>query len=270
MVQLTIILAGILIFYSPKIYRTSRFLITKNYYVLYGIEADDRSRQFELEAMLEQEFVYFKPLSPMARQKFIARIWKLYNEVEFVGYSGLEVKENMKIRVLFSQIQLTYGLRTFHFKKFKKYILYPTTFYSNFFQRDLKGLTSRAGFVTFSWADFEEGYKVNDDKFNLGLHEMAHAFRLHVADGRYSFKLTDYHIDFDAKAHREMYMMKRDVPSLLRDYAKTNHEEFFAVCIEYFFEAPEILKNALPQIFNILCKMLNQNPLNREGDYAYK
>jgi Mlc titration factor MtfA (ptsG expression regulator) len=221
----------------------------------------------EIEAMFEQEYHYFKSLSPKARKKFIARVWHVYNLVEFVGYSDLDVKENMKLRVLFSQIQLTFGLRLFYFKKFKKYILYPTAFYSNFFERDLKGLTSGTGFITFSWADYELGYDDHYDKFNLGLHEMAHAFRLYVADETYTFNLTSKHISFDRKAEKEMFMMERGVPSILREYAITNHEEFFAVCIEYFFEAPDLLKGAMPEIFNSLCLMLKQNPLHKELDY---
>lgn len=264
---LLIFLLGGALFYSRKIYRFILFYITKNQYDFYGIQKHQQIRHMELEAMFEQEFHYFKSLSPKARTKFLARLWHVYNKVEFFGYGELTIQENMKLRVLFSQIQLTFGLRHYYFKNFKKYILYPTAFYSNYFERDLKGLTSNAGFITLSWANFELGYDEHFDKFNLGLHEMAHAFRLHIANASFTFNLTQLHIDFDKIAKAEMFMAERGVPSILRDYALTNHEEFFAVCIEYFFEAPELLKNTLPKIFYSLCSILNQNPLNHNKDY---
>jgi hypothetical protein len=57
------------------------------------------------------------------------------------------------------------------------------------------------------------------------------------------------------------------VPSILRDYAFVNKEEFFSVCVEYFFEVPEMLKQDKPELFAMLCRMLNQNPLNTTIDY---
>lgn len=42
---------------------------------------------------------------------------------------------------------------------------------------------------------------------------------------------------------------------------------FFAVCVEYFFEVPDVLRDLKPDIYATLCAMLNQDPLNYQNDY---
>ncbi len=61
--------------------------------------------------------------------------------------------------------------------------------------------------------------------------------------------------------------MKRGEESFLRKYAGVNKQEFFAVCIEHFFEVPEKFQHNLPKIFHHLCVLLNLDPLNEKDDY---
>ena len=56
----------------------------------------------------------------------------------------------------------------------------------------------------------------------------------------------------------------------MRAYGGRNMHEFFAVCVEHFFEAPVEFKNRLPDIYNHLCFLLNQDPSNFSGDYQLK
>jgi hypothetical protein len=258
-----------LLYRGKSLYRKVKYLITRDHYDLYGIEHRYRIRESELETFLENNFVYFQPLSNTARRKFIARVWSVYKRIEFVGYQELKLTDEIMISVIFAQVQLTFHLNSFYFDCFRRYILYPETFYSRFLDHDLKGLTTRNGFITFSWADFKHGYDVTHDKFNLGLHEMAHAFRIYKDLQQNTYNRTDFYMDvFDREAYDEIFLMQRDIPSVLRDYAKTNEEEFFAVCVEYFFEAPELLNAELPKIFKTMTKIFNQDPRNRMNDYV--
>lgn len=243
-------------------------MITGNYYDLYKVKKKYRVNEAFIEKILEQNYRYYRNLSPNGKNKFLARITDVLYKSEFVGHHGLEVTDEMRVCIIFAKIQLTYGLELYSFKNFKKFILYPESFYSRFFDQDLKGLTSSVGFVTFSWLDFQEGYLVHNDKFNLGLHEMAHALRLEIESFRNPNTIMQLHSDrMDDEAIEHMNMVARGVPTILRDYAFTNDEEFFAVCVEYFFEVPELLKQSNPKIFDILTAMLNQNPLHSENDY---
>jgi Mlc titration factor MtfA (ptsG expression regulator) len=49
-----------------------------------------------------------------------------------------------------------------------------------------------------------------------------------------------------------------------RDYGRKNIREFFAVAVECFFEAPEPFKMQFPVFYNLMCQLLNQDPVNRQ------
>ena len=61
--------------------------------------------------------------------------------------------------------------------------------------------------------------------------------------------------------------MKRGEESFLRKYAGVNEHEFFAVCIEHFFEVPEQFQSNLPKGYYNLSLLLNLDPLNVSGNY---
>ncbi|MFH1119692.1 MAG: zinc-dependent peptidase [Bacteroidota bacterium] len=271
MLFIELLSVALLVYIGTQTYGVIKFKITGDYNDLYNIRKKHRSNQAATDVVLNEKYRYYKNLSPQGRNKFLARLTYVLNKVQFTGYEGLEVTEEMKICVLFAKIQLTYGLKLFHFKRFKRFILYPESFYSRFFNRNLLGLTSGVGFVTLSWADFQQGYLVPDDRYNLGLHEMAHALRLelleYLSPDETLQRLSD---EMDKLSEDEQQMVSRGVPSILREYALVNKEEFFSVCVEYFFEVPEMLKQNKPELFAMLCRMLNQNPMNASIDYHIK
>ncbi|PKO95205.1 MAG: hypothetical protein CVU14_12065 [Bacteroidetes bacterium HGW-Bacteroidetes-9] len=265
---LAILSVALLIALVTQYYGNIRFKFTGDYNDLYRVSKKHRSNQAATDAVLNEKYRYYINLSPKGKNKFLARLTYVMNRVQFTGYEGLEITQEMKTCVLFAVIQLTYGLKLFHFKRFNRFILYPESFYSRFFNRNLLGLTSGLGFVTLSWADFQEGYLVPNDKYNLGLHEMAHALRLELMEyGEANVELQHLSNEIDKLALHEQDMALRGVPSILREYATVNKEEFFSVSVEYFFEVPDTLKQNKPELFAMLCRMLNQNPLNASNDY---
>ncbi|KAF0201517.1 MAG: hypothetical protein FD170_2675 [Bacteroidetes bacterium] len=268
MLTYLIYFGAFLLLLGAKNYGFLKFIITGDYNDRFKISRKERRDQVLIDAVLNEKFRYYANLSPQGKNKFLARLSYVMKRVQFVGYAGLQITDEMRICVLFSQIQLTYGLNLFHFQRFKRYILYPESFYSRFFNRNLLGLTSGVGFVTLSWRDFQEGYLVPNDKYNLGLHEMAHALRLELLDyGDADSMLQRFSDQMDKKSLYERNMAFRGVPSILREYAFVNNEEFFSVCVEYFFEVPELLNQHKPEIYKLLCNLLNQNPLNAALDY---
>ena len=51
--------------------------------------------------------------------------------------------------------------------------------------------------------------------------------------------------------------------SYLRSYAFSNMHEFWAVSVEAFFENPEGLKENMPDLYEALSHVLNQNPITK-------
>ncbi len=225
----------------------------------------------ELNAFLTQKNTFYKGLSIKGRAKFISRLVRFNREVTYKGMEGLKVTKEMKLLIASSAIQLTYGLNYFLLENLKGFRVYPSVFYHSLIRHHLKGGMPPEGYMMLSWEHVQKGFFYPDDKYNLALHEMAHALKLSIKHA-YNF---DYHFysyleSWEYLGKMEFRKMKRSNDNFLRDYAATNMEEFFAVSVEHFFEVPDQFLEALPQLYMQLCKMLNLNPLNVNTDYKLR
>ncbi|MBI3237903.1 MAG: zinc-dependent peptidase [Flavobacteriia bacterium] len=142
-------------------------------------------------------------------------------------------------------------------------IVYPRSYQSTITDQWHKGETHKEGAIVFSWKDLKEGHESSKDGVNLALHEFAHALRLEngIDNGEYRF-LSEPHLQrFDQLAAIERRQIKQGTHVLLRDYAATDNHEFFAVCIENFFERPGFFKDESPEIYQLLVHVLQQDVL---------
>lgn len=220
---------------------------------------------------LEEHNPYYQALSVYGKRKFIRRVLFLILRKTIVGYHGQTVDFPMAIMVLGAQVQLTYGMKRFSMPRFKKILLYPQEFYSNYFGQDVKGLTSGLGFINLSWKHSKEGYEDPTDNLNLLLHEFSHALLIELE----SQHDVDWNIIRNFEKHGEkavaVFEHIRDNQNAshhyLRDYGFSNKHEFFAVCVEHFFETPDKFKKELTELYGIYCRLLNQDPLNTKNDY---
>jgi len=150
-------------------------------------------------------------------------------------------------------VQLTFGLEYFDISHFTLIRIFPERFYFRLYEKYLKGGTSPSGVIFRSWKDFGEGFADPHDKYNLGLHEIAHALKINVTDGdHFDLKFAFYLDNWLDIGMREFKKMHKAGEHFLRAYAGTNMHEFFAVCVEHFFEVPEDFQAPLPSIYNHL------------------
>lgn len=80
-------------------------------------------------------------------------------------------------------------------------------------------------------------------------------------------RLKRYYGGWHKSVKNEFLKLKHSDEHFLRQYGGTNMQEFFAVCIEHFFEVPKAMKTELPRLYNSLCVLLNQDPLHTTTDY---
>lgn len=218
---------------------------------------------------LSESSSYFRNLSHDGKAKFVHRVKHVMATKEFEGRQGLHLTERMVVLVSGAIVQVTFGLDRFELSHFTTIRLFPEPFYFRLYEKYLKGGTSKSGVIFLSWADFEEGYSDDYDKYNLGLHEVAHALKLNVTEGdRFDLKFASYLDIWMDISQQEFSRMQEVGEGFLREYASGNMHEFFAVCVEHFFEASEDFKRQLPDIYNHLCVLLNQEPTNPNHDYA--
>lgn len=210
---------------------------------------------------LKQYNPYFASLSKPLQERFLDRVVKFMWSKEF-RYHKLEPDEMIPVLISGAAVQLTFGLANFLMDYFnvihvirKEYILHHDneTYY---------GHVSRNG-IYISWDHFARGYLDYTDGVNVGLHEMAHAVSYDVFlgyqdrhDRGFKKRLQEFRIE-GGPVFRAMKQSNHD---LLDSYAATNFDEFWAVCIETFFETPESFRDEEPDLYATICELLNQDP----------
>lgn len=218
--------------------------------------------------LLTQHNDYYRNLSPAGRKKFIKRLHRFRSHKNFIGKNGLVIDNKHETLISAAAIQITFGLENYVLSNFREILVFPDTFRFTHSDVYYKGLTGQSGKIFLSWEDFLEGYETKEDKLNLGIHEMAHALELTALLG--SDTTMDFAVKYDTwkeKSNDEYHRIRNDEDSFLRNYAGKSEREFFAVCIEHFFEAPKEFSDELPDIYIPLCNLLNQDPRNAHCDY---
>ncbi len=223
------------------------------------------SRRFEYlkkiyEPLLLPRFSYYNSLSENKKFRFLIRLHRFLKVKKFRGGDGLQITEEMKVFVSASAVQLTLGLSKFTLEHFHTIIIYPGIFKAPFQDEWHKGHINLKGLIVLSWEHFKEGYETNADRLNLGLHEMAHALDLSRRIESLQHYFTYYYSKWLEVAMLEFENMSNERSSFLRSYAGVNIHEFFAVCVEYFFEDPVGFRSHLPDIYKHMCLLLKQDP----------
>ena len=222
----------------------------------------DISHFSRYEIHLRNRFPYYDRLPDNLKVKFLLRIKRFIAEKTFEGREDLVVTDEMKTWVAASAVQLTFGLNNFSLNHFSKIILYPDVYYNKQTDAMHKGEANTRGIIVLSWEDLKDGYSSPSDNFNLGLHEMAHALELQLLlKDDYDIFFGNYYEKWNMIAREEFENVESERASFFRKYAGTNKREFFAVCIEYFFESSEEFRQRLPEFYYHLSILLNQDPL---------
>jgi Mlc titration factor MtfA (ptsG expression regulator) len=227
-----------------------------------------RVKYLEIDKVLKKRISFYTYLDDDNKAKFIHRLCLLLHKKKFVSKKGLQLTTEIKIVACSAIVQVTFGLRSYELANIKGFNIYPTVFYNSFMKAYLKGSSPPDGMLSLSWKDLAHGFLVDNDKYNLGLHEVAHSLKssLKYADD-FDTGYFAYIKKWEAVGHVEFKKMQRGEASFLREYAGVNEHEFFAVCIEHFFEVPEQFQYNLPDIFYHLSVLLNLDPLNQSGNY---
>ncbi|HLF44911.1 MAG TPA: zinc-dependent peptidase [Chitinophagaceae bacterium] len=205
---------------------------------------------------------YFNELHPALKQKYISRVHNYINGKEF-HYIGLEQNEEIPILVSAAAVQVTLGLKNYRMQHFKNIYVLADAYRMDNDEELYIGHVVPDG-IYISWKHFLYGYSDKSDNINVAIHEMSHAlvfnnfFAQYGADKHFrlnyeKFSTTTGPILADVITSRKSY---------LRSYAFSNIHEFWAVSVEAFFENPDGLKENMPDLYDALCRVLNQDPLS--------
>lgn len=216
------------------------------------------------DAILQQYIPYYRKLSAAEKDRFLKRtlIFKAIKHFEFVE---MQEEEHMSLLISASAIQLTFGLQHFLMEHFNKIYIMKHDYHFGLFNVPFQGHVNEDG-IYLSWNNFLRSYANYTDGDNVGLHEMAHAlayinFPEHEHDGEDEVFQQRWFKTFTKTGKEVFNRMQAGEMTFLGSYAATNYQEFWAVCVENFFERPERFKIQLPELYDAICKLLNQDML---------
>ncbi|HOZ39508.1 MAG TPA: zinc-dependent peptidase [Flavobacteriales bacterium] len=212
--------------------------------------------------MLEKYALPYQRTASKDRPRFEHIVAQFIADKEWQG-AGIGVAEEMKVLVAATAAQLLFGFDDVRLDHFERIILHPDSYRSGRKGTLHQGeVRPTAGVIMVSWGDLLRGYGNPRDGHNVGLHELAHAlwFEHKLSEDKAPFLHPELLQRWIDHADGEIERIRNGRSRLFREYAGTNQAEFFAVAVEYFFERPGEFNAELPELYAVLCGMLNQFP----------
>lgn len=218
-------------------------------------------KQKAYDALLALYIPYYRSLNPGMKDRFLKRtlIFMSFKKFEFVE---MEEEEHMPLLISAAAIQLTFGLKNYLLDHFNTIYVLKNDYHYGLFNVPFQGHVNDDG-IYLSWNNFLRAYTDYADGDNVGLHEMAHALayvNFTANDGvDEGFKKRFYR--FSVTGRKIFKRLQAGEITMLGTYAATNYQEFWAVCVENFFERPTSFKIQLPDLYAAMCNLLNQDML---------
>jgi Mlc titration factor MtfA (ptsG expression regulator) len=204
--------------------------------------------------------------------------WFLHSK-SINGVQGLDVSLPMRVTVAAQACLLILNLDIDYFDNWIEVILYPGAFRVKhermdaigLVHNDVSDLTGEAwlrGPVILSWDDVERDSYHYQVGRNVVLHEFAH--KLDGLNGvtngmpplRRGMSRKRWAEDFSAAYNTLCLQVAEGESAYLNPYAATSPAEFFAVASEYFFTAPDILKDYCPGVYRQLIDLFSISNLH--------
>jgi Mlc titration factor MtfA (ptsG expression regulator) len=203
------------------------------------------------------------------REKLHTRILLFIDQKEFIG-AKMEITEEIKVIIAFYASLVRLGFDPYEHDRVATIIVYPKDFIVDHSHNEqgihhqqhaiLEGQSAN-GTVVLSWQDIKHDiYK--HSKENVIIHEFAHEldFEDGMPDGTPELDTSSDYQRYTAAFSNAFLILTKQIKrnlitkqtSFLGAYALENEAEFFAVCSERFFMAPQTLNELFPSIYEEL------------------
>jgi MtfA peptidase len=229
-------------------------------------------------AIIENNIPIYLRFSPNERRSLQGHIQVFLAEKQFIGCSGLEVTQEMKVVIAAIACLLLLNDRGEYFPKLHSILIYPSTYLvkettsvSDYVVEERRvarlGESWNRDQVVVSWEQVKQDTSNWRDGHNVVLHEFAH--QLDQEDGKAEGvpilqQKSDYPIWAKVMAAEYQQLcqdVQQGVKTVIDSYGTTNAAEFFAVATETFFEKPQQLLNQHPALYNLLKGYYHLNPV---------
>ena len=219
------------------------------------------------EGVLRARVAYFNALDEEQQKRFRQLVKIFLDETRITGIRT-EVDATTQVLVAASAIIPVFNFDHWEYSRLGEVLIYPGSFDEKYQtgqegRRDTLGMVGAghlSGVMILSKPSLLAGFEIAGDKRNVGIHEFAHL--VDQADGAIDGIPPGVPAEVARSWIRWVAQELAHPPvkrSHIRPYAYTNEAEYFAVLLEYFFEAPGVLQRKNPQVYDMLEKMIRQD-----------
>lgn len=220
-------------------------------------------KQVQYDKWLQSFNPYYRSLAPTLQLRFRKRLL-LFMSARRFHFVELNEEERIKVLVSAAAVQITFGLKNYLLAYFTDVYIIQRNYNYGLNTMPFEGHVSSNG-IYLSWENFDKEFRDYSDGSNVGLHEMAHALayvNFSAEFGRDEAFRKRFR-EFSTAGRVIFSRMQQGITNILGSYAATSYDEFWASCVENFFERPQALKTELPELYNELAFLLNQDPLSQ-------
>jgi MtfA peptidase len=214
--------------------------------------------------LLKKEYPFYNTLNNADQEKFAKRVFQFKSSKFFDFDHDWDDEDKIKYLVSASAVQLTLGLDDFMLSYFSTIVIHHKGYHFGLYRAEFQGHVQDRE-IHLSWEYFKRGIDNPTDRENVGLHEMAHAlaYECFNVGGQGDSHFRNEFANFSTVGRPIFNNMQLGNYTILGSYAATNYHEFWAVCVEVFFEQPQQLYNELPELYIAIKKLLRQDLLSR-------
>jgi MtfA peptidase len=206
-------------------------------------------------------------------------------EKHFEGCKGVVITDEVRVTIAGNACLLLLHRKTDYFPEMITILVYPSAFFAKFTDVDEHGFEMEEqlenageswdrGNVILAWDIAKHGALDPRDGLNVILHEFAHQLDSEagetdgapIMESRAMAKGWAEVFQREYDAHCDA--VDNDRKTVLDDYGAENPAEFFAVCVETFFEKPTQLKEHHADLYAQLQGYFKQDPSSWKRDAA--
>lgn len=203
---------------------------------------------------------------------------RLLADKAFSGVGGIDVDDGMATAIAAFAALPVMNIGYDWYEDWSEIVVYPGEFIYDGEQMDEVGIVHhvrdvrsgeamQGGPMVLSWEDVE--HSGQGEGFNVVIHEFAHKLDMKNGDANGRPPLhsgiapEEWARDFQSAYDDLCRRVDHGEETVIDPYATENPAEFFAVLTEYFFEAPDLLKQEYSAVYGLLAKFFRQDPLAR-------
>ena len=229
-------------------------------------------------AFIEKNIPLYLRLPADLKQQLHGMVNVFLAEKEFVGCSGQEITDEVRVTIAAQACMLLLNRKTNFFPKLKTIYVYPHTYVAKGLMNDggliVEGKSVRLGEswqngpVVLTWDSITGGARNIQDGRNVVFHEFAHQLDQEDgdADGAPILENRSCYRSWAAVLSAEYERLCNKTRgrrrSVLNKYGATNPAEFFAVATEAFFEKPKQMNKKSPDLYKELKSYYQIDPMS--------